>query len=115
MIYFIGVLFVLLVLFYMFPLAIVVGDSMYPRLKENEVYLARRMVRKRKFEIGSIYLYTPPSKEPKYVVKRLMLSNSYGLFFCGDNQEHSYDSRAYGYVDRKAVKAKVMFKVFNVK
>ena len=90
---------------YLFPIVEICGDSMYPTLKNGELYISRRVFDKRECKPGHIYVLVPPydSDEQKYIVKRLISleDSSYILrkyYFVGDNPDRSYDSRAYGYV-----------------
>ena len=100
-------LIVIALLFYVFPLIQVCGDSMYPTFKDGDIVLGCRL-----FNISrkSVYVYHPPVGK-KYVIKRLTQVSSVTnkLFFEGDNPEHSYDSRMYGYISRDKVVAQCIF------
>ena len=104
---------VLLILFYIFPIIQVCGDSMYPNFKDGEIIIGCRIFSMKE---KGVYIYHPPVGENKYVIKRLINAhpkNSNRLFFRGDNYDHSFDSRHYGYVCRKEVVAKYIFKVYR--
>lgn len=106
-------------LLYEFPIIIIYGNSMYPNLHNGEVYLGKRLSKKENIKIGHVYVFIPPyidevGAEEKYVIKRLHSVDIYNpnrLFFVGDNLDGSYDSRSYGFVDRKSVKIKLFKKV----
>lgn len=96
-------------LFYIFPVIRVCGDSMLPTLFDGELLWGRRVFRKSKCKVGCIYVYTPPydAKEERFVIKRLVDSFESRYYFLGDNPDCSYDSRYYGYVDSNNVIAYV--------
>ena len=100
------------VFLYFFPLAIVIGDSMFPSIKEGEVYLSRRVLfpKECSYHVSKVYVYKPPNGHPKYVIKRLQGIHERGLQFLGDNSDASFDSRHYGLVDKELVIAVVLFK-----
>ena len=111
MLWFIASIVILLAfLIYMFPIIQVCGDSMYPTLKDGDLMLGCRLF---SIETNSIYVYRPPVEGHRYVIKRLTVQLGEGknnrLFFEGDNPEHSYDSRMYGFVSRDKVVAKCLF------
>ena len=84
------------------------GDSMYPTLKDGEIYLTVRTNSLTKYTVGKIYVYKS-STDNKYVIKRLAKINTFGhLFFEGDNKSVSYDSRHYGYIPKDRVKFRVL-------
>ena len=95
-----------------FPKVIVVGDSMFPTLKDGNRLRARRVLPFTKLSEGSIYIFHPPvengEREGKIVIKRLIYLEGKSCYFLGDNSEVSYDSRAYGMVDRKRVIGKII-------
>lgn len=104
-------------LFYVFPFIQVCGDSMYPTFHNGDIILGCRLF---SFKIGVVYVFTPPippTEEGGYVIKRLThISPQTGkLFFKGDNADHSYDSRMYGYVSREKVIAKYLFTIHRRK
>ena len=115
------VIVVLSLLYYLFPFIEICGESMLPTYFDGEILIGRRITKNSKFQIGKAYVYThssPYSEEEKIVViKRLTAISADGkrLFFVGDNRDHSYDSRDYGFVSKDEVIAKVLFKVVSSK
>jgi signal peptidase I len=106
---------VFLLLKFLFPLAVVEGDSMYPTLKEGEELICRRLFFKKQCKVNKIYvihLRDDENKEPYYIIKRLdkvVKDNNY--WFLGDNSLVSYDSRQYGSIKPEQVVAVVLRKV----
>lgn len=104
---------IILLLFLLFPLVEVCGDSMHPTYKHGEIVIATRIFSYSKIKVGDVFIYRPPSsthEEVTYVIKRVRdvrKSDRY-LFFIGDNENNSYDSRNYGYVSSNALVAKVI-------
>ncbi|MBO8161092.1 MAG: S26 family signal peptidase [Thermosipho sp. (in: Bacteria)] len=100
---------VLIAILYIFPLARVIGNSMYPILHEGDILLCSRIY---KLKTGNIYVYKSPVSD-KLVIKRLrhlkFEDNKVYCFFIGDNPEESYDSRNYGYVNAENIIARVIW------
>lgn len=109
----IAIILILAILFYTFPLIQVCGESMYPTFNDGDIIIGCRL-----FNISkqSIYVYHPPVGQ-KYVIKRLtqVSPTNNKLFFEGDNSDHSYDSRMYGYISRDKVVAKYIFTIYKKK
>lgn len=110
------VCFVLLIV-YLFPLAVVEGNSMLPTYNMGDILLCARIHRKnRDYRPGEIIVFRAPYEDEKYfVIKRVSFSvkqdNTNYLFVLGDNPKESYDSRMYGLINCKCVVAKVLFTV----
>ena len=104
---------VIAILAYIFPVIQVCGESMYPTFNDGDIILGCRLFSlKRK----AIYVFRPPVGE-KYVIKRLTQVSSITnkLFFEGDNADHSYDSRMYGYISRDKVVARYILTIHKRK
>jgi len=94
----------------LFPIARVLGNSMYPTLKNGQVLLCSKVsVKLGIFKEGHIYVYHSPSDYDKFVIKRLIEKRGNDLYFLGDNPSESLDSRDYGYVKTENIIAKVLF------
>lgn len=93
--------------YYVFPNLDIVGNSMYPTLLDGEKKHSRRFFNK--FDtpkIGRIYVYRDPTG--KLVIKRLKMIKDDLCYFVGDNHSMSYDSRYYGFINRKHIVALLM-------
>lgn len=104
---------VLAFLVYAFPLIEVCGESMLPTYKDGDIVLGCRLFTLTR---NSVYVFRPPVGE-KYVIKRLtqVSSTTHKLFFEGDNSDHSYDSRMYGYISQDKVVAKCLLIIHRKK
>lgn len=99
---------ILIALLYIFPIGQIVGDSMHPTFKDGEIVLMCRIY---KLKENNVYYF---KRENKDVIKRLYSiqhSDEKWLYFLGDNSKDSFDSRHYGFINSKQVKAKILFKI----
>lgn len=84
-----------------YKLMMISGFSMLPSLKNRELVIVKKDVTN--VTVGSTYAFYNPDNLP--CVKRLskvLVSPSNGkisLFFLGDNEADSIDSRSYGFID----------------
>lgn len=108
-----------ILLFYLFPLIKVEGDSMLPTYTEGEILIGSRLFDKENCKCGNVYiihLRDEESGEPYYIVKRLdrkgydVRTQQTVYFFLGDNLRVSADSRIFGYFTPDKVVAKVLGK-----
>ena len=93
--------------YYVFPNLDIVGNSMYPTLLDGEKNHSRRFFNT--FDtpkIGRIYVYRDSTG--KLVIKRLKMIKDDLCYFVGDNPSMSYDSRYYGFINRKNIVALLM-------
>lgn len=98
------------IVFYLFPIARVYGNSMYPFLKEGDILICSRFFSALK--PNRIYIF----KSNKILaIKRLsFFSEQNGKTFCyflGDNPEESYDSRDYGFINAEKIVAQLLWKL----
>ena len=101
------IILVIAVRYYVVPNLDIVGNSMYPTLLDGEKKHSRRFFNK--FDtpkIGRIYVYRDPTG--KLVIKRLKMIKDDLCYFVGDNPSMSYDSRYYGFINRKHIVALLM-------
>lgn len=102
---------VLVVLYYLFPLIQVVGDSMYPTYKDGEIIVGTRLYLKSNLKYDDVILYRSPV-DGKVVIKRVCLikkdKNKLYFYCLGDNLDFSNDSRNYGFVSSKNIICKVL-------
>lgn len=106
----IGVVSVCAITYHLFPLIQVVGDSMHPTYVNGEIIVGTRLYRKSKLKKGDVIVYKSP--EDRIVIKRINeIEESFKRrdFFClGDNLDHSYDSRYYGFISSEDLVCKVI-------
>lgn len=111
----IAVFILLVLLTHLFPIVEVVGESMHPTYKNGEFILSFSFFRKKKIKIGDVLVFKAPYEmgEVRILIKRVMGVRYEGekltaLYLVGDNRDHSFDSRNYGYVDIDLVISKVI-------
>ena len=108
----IALVLIVVVLYYTFPLIRVVGESMYPTYLDDEIIVGTRVYKKSDLKIGDVIIYESPNEEGRLVIKRIseiLIDGKKRYFYClGDNADHSYDSRNYGYVSSKNLVCKVI-------
>lgn len=95
----------LLVFYFLFPVILVIGDSMYPTYKDSKYLVSIRVLFKSQMRVNDVYAYKSP--EGRIVIKRLIKIKNGKYFFEGDNRKVSHDSRAYGYIPFKNIKAHI--------
>lgn len=96
-----------LIKYYVFPSLDIVGVSMQPTLIDGERKHSRRFFKGfDEPKIGKIYVYHDPTG--KLVIKRLAMIQGDLCYFVGDNSSMSYDSRYYGFINKKHIVAVLM-------
>lgn len=80
----------------------VVGDSMLPTLKHGQIVVAFP----RRVEVNRVVIARVGKRE---VIKRVVSVSARGIELAGDNPNNSTDSRHYGPVDPRSVRAVVVF------
>ena len=102
------------ILYYLFPIVQICGESMYPTYKDGELILGTRVFNKDKLEVGDVVVYRSPMDADRIVIKRIdhrgeWTNNENFFMYClGDNSDFSYDSRHYGYISSKDIVCKVI-------
>jgi nickel-type superoxide dismutase maturation protease len=90
----------------------VMGDSMAPTLLAGDRLVVRRVGRRHPLRPGDLVtLSSPPAPDrPPVLVKRVAGCDPSGVEVRGDNPAASTDSRDFGRVPRRAVRAKVVYR-----
>ena len=100
------------IIYNLFPLIQVIGDSMYFTYLDGEVIIGRRLFIKSHLKVGDVIVYRSPEDKSRKVIKRIVDiqkdSNDYSFYCLGDNPPHSHDSRDYGYVPSKNLVCKII-------
>ena len=109
----IAIIVLLGILYYLFPLIQVIGDSMFPTYYDQEIVIGNRLYPKSKLKSGDVVVYKSPEDEYRVVIKRIdkvrVDRKGNRMFYClGDNSDCSHDSRHYGYVSHKNLVCKVI-------
>lgn len=107
-----AVITVSVLIYNLFPLIQVIGDSMYFTYLDGEVIIGRRLYLKSNLKVGDVIVYRSPEDSSRKVIKRIADikkdSNDYSFYCLGDNPPHSHDSRDYGYVPSKNLVCKII-------
>ena len=95
----------------LFPIQhyVVQGESMNPSLKSGQHLLAWRKVFVRNFSVGDVVVLRHPIETDREIIKRIKSISKDKMYYVeGDNASQSQDSRAFGYVAKKNIIAKVI-------
>ena len=103
------VMVVILIIFYLFPIIQVCGDSMSPTYKDKEYLIGCRIHTKPK--VGEVYVFKSPERNA-CVIKRISMIDTRGkkpqYYVLGDNSRVSNDSRYYGYLSSRSLVCKII-------
>lgn len=94
----------------MFPLFKfkVEGDSMTPAFNVGDIILVNRFSYfLNKPKIGDVVVL----KREKFIIKRIAEVEKNKIFVMGDNKKESKDSRSFGWINKKEIVGKVIFKI----
>ncbi len=84
------------------------GNSMYPAFNSGDVVLVNRLAFFFKNpKIGDIIVL----KKERDIIKRIIKVKDNRFFVVGDNKKESTDSRQFGWIGRKEIVGKVIFKL----
>jgi nickel-type superoxide dismutase maturation protease len=85
----------------------VLGDSMFPTLRDGDQVL---VARSKRFSPGQIVMFHDPSF--RLAIKRLQSCELESWIVEGDNQENSIDSRNYGLVSESDIQGVVLMRLW---
>ena len=81
---------------------------MEPEFQDDDTVLVNRLSYFfKKPKIGDVVVL----KKEKYIIKRIKKVKDDKVFVEGDNKKESIDSRGFGWVDRKRIVGKVVYKI----
>jgi nickel-type superoxide dismutase maturation protease len=86
----------------------VAGCSMMPTLKHNQIVFASSIpFFFKKPKIGDIVIL----QYGRCIIKRIAGAKENKIFVVGDNEKRSTDSREFGWIDKRKIIGKVIFKI----
>ncbi len=88
----------------------VAGGSMAPTLQDGDWLLARRVRDGAAVQAGEVVLVERPDRRDLLLVKRALRRTPQGWWVEGDNPDASDDSRTFGVVPDRCVRARVLWR-----
>ncbi len=86
----------------------VIGHSMEPALKQNQTIIVSLIPYFfSKPKVGDIVVL----QRERCIIKRIFKINGEKIFVKGDNKKESTDSRNFGWINKKEIVGKVIFKI----
>lgn len=85
----------------------ILGNSMFPALKPGQNVLVNRFP---KPKVGDIIAIKDP-RNNKILIKRISETKNNKFFVLGDNKNESTDSRHFGWITKKDIIGKVVYKL----
>lgn len=124
--YIIAIFVLLFIVIYVFSVQVVVGPSMEPGLKENDILFLSKFHYK-VFDVKRDDVVAFSDKSSKYLIKRIIgipgdNLEEYGYetipedmyFVLGDNLDDSLDSRDFGLISKSQIIGKPYFKIWPI-
>lgn len=86
---------------------------MAPRLNEGDWVVVRWRPRRKKLEVGNIVVIERDDQPGIQYIKRITKIEKKRFWVEGDNSESSIDSRSWGFVTRKEIIGKFLFRYWK--
>ena len=91
---------------FLFPSIYVSGYSMSPTYQDGQIIRSTRLYLSSRLKVGDVCVFDSPTGNT--AIKRISNINLPFIFFEGDNQEDSTDSRNYGWVNKRCIISKIV-------
>ena len=91
------------------------GASMAPTLNEGDWVVVRWRPRRKKLEVGNIVVIERDDQPGIQYIKRITKIEKKRFWVEGDNSEPSIDSRSWGFLTRKEIIGKFLFRYWKRK
>lgn len=83
---------------------------MYPVIHHGDKILVKKVFTPKKNDI-IVCINPEENKREKYLIKRITMIKNARYFVLGDNTKESIDSRKFGWIDKKLLIGKMIFKL----